>query len=186
MVHALTLPAHSELEKTERGPFSGMAAYLWSRNTDIQEFRNVRPFHRSTGTLRFFIRPKSKPASDGIAEPTRSTEPSERALTAFNGNRRVPPPVNEPVKSYAPGSPERAALKDRLKSMAGERVDIPLIIGGEEVHTGELVDSVMPHNHRHVLGQWHRADETHIDRAVRAAAAAAKDWANWPWEDRAG
>ncbi|MFL5523269.1 MAG: aldehyde dehydrogenase family protein, partial [Gemmatimonadaceae bacterium] len=129
--------------------------------------------------------PKSKPASDGIGEPTRSTEPSERALTAFNGNRRVPPPVNEPVKSYAPGSPERAALKDRLKSMAGERVDIPLIIGGEEVHTGELVDSVMPHNHRHVLGQWHRADESHIDRAVRAAAAAAKDWANWPWEDRA-
>src|SRR3954468_12031954 len=58
MVHALTLPAHSELEKTERGPFSGMAAYLWSRNTDIQEFRNVRPFHRSTGTLRFFIRPQ--------------------------------------------------------------------------------------------------------------------------------
>ena len=61
-----------------------------------------------------------------------------RALSGFNGNRRVPPPVNEPVKSYAPGSPERAALKDRLQSMSSERADIPLIIGGKEIHTGEL------------------------------------------------
>src|SRR4051795_9222194 len=129
--------------------------------------------------------PKSKSASDGIGEPTRSTEPSERALTGFNGNRRVPPPVNELVKSYAPGSPERAALKDRLRSMAGERVDIPLIIGGEEVHTGELVDSVMPHDHRHVLGQWHRANAANVDEAITAAQRAAKDWANWAWEDRA-
>ncbi|HMG96194.1 MAG TPA: hypothetical protein VK565_07830, partial [Gemmatimonadaceae bacterium] len=96
-----------------------------------------------------------------------------RTLTGFNGNRRVPPPVNEPVKSYAPGSPERAALKDRLRTMSGERVDIPLIIGGQEVHTGQLAQSVMPHDHQHVLAQWHRAGEENIDQAVRAAQEAA-------------
>jgi 1-pyrroline-5-carboxylate dehydrogenase len=103
----------------------------------------------------------------------------------FNGTRRVPKPVNEPVKSYAPGSPERAALKDRLRSMANERVDIPIIIGGEEIRTGDLSQSVMPHNHRHVLGDWHRANASHVARAITAAGEAAKDWANWAWEDRA-
>lgn len=110
---------------------------------------------------------------------------SVRTLAGFNGNRRVPPPVNEPVKTYAPGSPERAALKERLASMASDRADMPLIIGGQEVHTGELVDSVMPHNHRHVLGQWHRATPENVDQAIAAAQNAAKDWANWAWEDRA-
>lgn len=128
---------------------------------------------------------KAKSGSDGAGDTSRSPSETTRTLTGFNGNRRVPQPVNEPVKSYAPGSPERAALKDRLRSMSSERVDIPLIIGGEEVHSGTVVDSVMPHNHRHVLGQWHRAEEKDIDQAVRAAATAAKDWANWAWEDRA-
>src|SRR6266496_1680532 len=78
---------------------------------------------------------------------------SERAATpgviaGFNGNRRVPPPVNEPVKSYAPGNTERAALKDRLASMASERIDIPLIIGGREIFTGDRAQAVMPHAHR--------------------------------------
>jgi 1-pyrroline-5-carboxylate dehydrogenase len=93
--------------------------------------------------------------------------------------------VNEPIKSYAPGSPERAELKARLKSMSNERADIPLIIGGEEVHTGELVQAVMPHNHRHILADWHRANPEHVDMAVKAAESAARDWANWAWEDRA-
>src|SRR5712672_2774624 len=83
-----------------------------------------------------------------------SAEPPGLVLAGFNGNRRVPPPVNEPIKSYAPGSVERAALKERLRSMSNERVDIPNIIGGQEVHTGQLAESVMPHNHRHVLAQW--------------------------------
>ena len=69
--------------------------------------------------------------------------------------------------------------------MSDERADIPLIIGGQEVHTGQLAQSVMPHNHRHVLAQWHRAGEDNIDQAVRAAQDAARDWANWAWEDRA-
>jgi 1-pyrroline-5-carboxylate dehydrogenase len=119
---------------------------------------------------------------EGTAPPS---EPAVRALSGFNGNRRVPTPINETVKSYAPGSPERAALKDRLRSMSNERIDIPLIIGGKEVHTGEIAESVMPHDHRHVLAQWHRASAATIDQAVAAAREAAKDWANWAWEDRA-
>ncbi len=119
----------------------------------------------------------------GAASSLPGTTP--RTLSGFNGNRRVPSPVNEPVKSYAPGSPERDSLKDRLRSMAAERVDIPLIIGGQEVHTGELAQSVMPHNHRHVLGQWHRASADTIDQAIHASREAAHDWANWAWEDRA-
>ena len=69
--------------------------------------------------------------------------------------------------------------------MSNERIDIPNIIGGKEVHTGELAESVMPHNHRHVLAQWHRASAASIDQAVAAAKEAARDWANWAWEDRA-
>jgi 1-pyrroline-5-carboxylate dehydrogenase len=131
--------------------------------------------------------PASQPSDRGNAIDRESSASGEasRVSSAFNGNRRVPPPVNEPVKSYAPGSAERASLKERLRSMANERVDIPLIIGGNEVHTGELVDSVMPHDHRHVLGQWHRANSGNVDQAIAAAQRAAKDWANWAWEDRA-
>ena len=140
----------------------------------------IRPKRPSAASSR-----KAKPTDDGQAANGAAPEVPERALAGFNGNRRVPPPVNEPVKSYAPGSPERTELKARLESMSREQVDIPLIIGGEEVHTGQLVESVMPHNHRHVLGRWHRATEANIDDAIAAARTAAKDWANWAWEDRA-
>jgi 1-pyrroline-5-carboxylate dehydrogenase len=107
------------------------------------------------------------------------------SVSGFNGNRRVPAPVNEQVKSYAPGSAERAALKERLAQMAGERVDIPLIIGGKEIRTGDLAQSVMPHNHAHVLADYHRATASNIDAAVEAARAASREWADWAWEDRA-
>ena len=106
-------------------------------------------------------------------------------LAAFTGTRRVPPPVNEPVKSYAPGSPERAALKVRLATMAKERVDIPIIIGGKEIRTGDLGHAVMPHDHKHVLADWHRASPAHVHQAIAAAKHAESDWANWAWEDRA-
>jgi len=102
----------------------------------------------------------------------------------FNGNRRVPPPVNEPVRSYAPGSPERAELKARLGAMSGERVEIPLVIGGREVRTGATNPVVMPHDHRHVLADCHKASREHVLQAVEAARAAQRDWANWAWEDR--
>jgi len=105
--------------------------------------------------------------------------------SGFNGNRRVPTPVNEPVKSYAPGSPERESLKARLKSMAGERADIPAIIGGKEIRSGDLAQSVMPHNHKHVLADWHKATAADVDSAIAASRDAAREWANWSWEDRA-
>jgi 1-pyrroline-5-carboxylate dehydrogenase len=103
----------------------------------------------------------------------------------FNGIRQVPPPVNEPIKGYAPGSPEKDSLKARLDAMASERIEVPLIIGGAEVKTGDLAQAVMPHDHGHVLADWHRASKEHVLKAVDAAATARHEWARWPWEDRA-
>ena len=107
------------------------------------------------------------------------------SFAAFNGRRRVPPPVNEPIRSYAPGTPERASLKARLDAMAGEKIVMPLIIGGKEVKTGECGRAVMPHDHTHVLGEYHKANEKHVLQAVEAAQKAQKEWAAWSFEDRA-
>jgi len=103
----------------------------------------------------------------------------------FNGIRQVPPPVNEPVRGYGPRSPEKASLKARLESMAGERIEVPLIIGGKDVTTGDKAQAVMPHDHAHVLADWHRASKKHVVKAIDAAAAARDEWARWPWEERA-
>src|SRR5690554_5282233 len=105
--------------------------------------------------------------------------------SSFSGVRRVPPPQNEPNLTYAPGTPERAELKARLASMAGERVDIPIIIGGKEIRTGNTATAVMPHDHRHVLADWHKASAENVQQAIAAANEARREWANWPWEDRA-
>jgi 1-pyrroline-5-carboxylate dehydrogenase len=107
------------------------------------------------------------------------------SIASLSAVRRVPAAVNEPVKSYAPGSPERAELKARLTSMATERVDIPIIIGGKEIRTGKTGRSVMPFDHGHVLADYHLASPEHVQQAIDAALAARKEWANWPWEDRA-
>ena len=107
-------------------------------------------------------------------------------LAAFGGRRRVPAPVNEPVKSYAPGSPEKAEVKARLKQMAAETVEIPLVIGGREVRTGDLANTVMPHDHGHVVARWHRARREDVERAIEAAAEAHREWSAWSFEDRAG
>jgi 1-pyrroline-5-carboxylate dehydrogenase len=104
---------------------------------------------------------------------------------AFAGVRRVPEPVNDPNRSYAPGTPERAELKSRLKAMAAERIEIPLIIGGKEIRTGRTAQSVMPHDHSHVLADYHLADAGHVQQAIAASAIARREWASWPWEDRA-
>jgi 1-pyrroline-5-carboxylate dehydrogenase len=111
--------------------------------------------------------------------------PTTAPLAGFSGTRRVPPPMNEPVKNYAPGSPERASLKTRLKEMAGERPDIPIIIGGKEIRSGETATAVMPHDHKHVLADWHKASKQHVLQAVDAAREAQAEWGNWAWEDRA-
>src|SRR3954462_14238532 len=98
---------------------------------------------------------------------------------------RVPPPVNEPNLSYLPGSPERAALKAALKKMASERVEMPLIIGGREIRTARTQPTAMPHDHQHVLGEWHVADAAHVQQAIEAAKEAQQDWARWTWHERA-
>ena len=106
-------------------------------------------------------------------------------ISAFNGHRRIPSPQNEPNRTYAPGTPERASLKARLKTMASEKVVMPLFIGGKEVKTGSCGQMVMPHDHRHVLGEYHKASEQNVRAAVDAALAARREWANWSFDDRA-
>src|SRR3954467_4616502 len=133
-------------------------------------------------------RPTSSAPDRGAAaseQAANTIHPHSAPLTGFAGTRRVPPPVNEPVRSYAPKSPERADVKARLKEMAGERIDIPLVIGGAEVRTGDKAPSVMPHDHAHVLGDYHKATTKHVEQAVEAARVARADWGNWAWEDRA-
>jgi 1-pyrroline-5-carboxylate dehydrogenase len=128
------------------------------------------------------------PTSPAEQHSTALTPPSGDRVTfnaAFAGVRRVPQPVNEPNKTYAPGTPERAELKARLKSMAAEKVDIPLIIGGREIRTGHTHKAVMPHSHGHVLAEYHTAGPEQIQQAIAASNAARRDWAGWPWEDRA-
>ncbi len=107
------------------------------------------------------------------------------ATSSVTARRRVPVPVNEPVRSYAPGTPERAELKTRLAAMSSERIEIPVVIGGERIQTGEIEHAVMPHDHGHVLADWHKASPELVHKAIDAAAAAHREWASWPWEDRA-
>ena len=97
---------------------------------------------------------------------------------------QVPKPVNEPVLDYLPGSPEKVELKAKLEEMAGQVTDIPLIIGGEEIRTGDTANVVMPHDHGHVLGTYHKAGPEEIKKAIQASQDAHKQWAAWPWEDR--
>jgi 1-pyrroline-5-carboxylate dehydrogenase len=104
---------------------------------------------------------------------------------SFAGIRRVPPPRNEPVLAYGPGSAEKAELKARLRAMASEVFDIPLVIGGKDVRTSEQGQAVIPHDHRRVLARWHKASREHVAAAVEAALQARREWASWPWEDRA-
>jgi len=93
-------------------------------------------------------------------------------------------PVNEPVLGYLPGSAERAALKAELIRLREETIDIPLIIGGQEIHSGETGECRIPHHHRHLLGTYQRAGDSHTHLAIDAAAHAAPGWAQTRWEDR--
>ena len=102
-----------------------------------------------------------------------------------HGIFRPPPPVNEPIKSYAPGTPEREEIRVRLAEMERERLDVPCVIGGEEMRTGDTVQAVMPHRKDHVLADVHQGGAAEVDRAVKASAEAWHDWSRTPWEDRA-
>ncbi len=102
----------------------------------------------------------------------------------MNGIIKVPVPSTEPVKGYAPGSPEKVSLKAQLKKMLSEEIEIPLIIGGKEVKTGQMADCRIPHDHGHLLGRYHKAGPEEIDRAVESAKTAWKDWSEMDWVSR--
>jgi 1-pyrroline-5-carboxylate dehydrogenase len=98
---------------------------------------------------------------------------------------RPPPAANEPIHDYEPGSPARSRLQLRVEQMRNERFEIPLVIGGKDVTTGDLKQAVMPHDKEHVLADVHQGTAEHVQQAVDAAAKAWADWSRWPWEERA-
>ncbi len=102
-----------------------------------------------------------------------------------NGQFSLPLPANEPVLSYAPGSPEKRRLKEVLALLKEEQADVPMYIGGRELRTGRLVAMRPPHEHAHILGHFHEGDATHVHAAIEAALAAKTSWASLSWESRA-
>ncbi|HEU5169647.1 MAG TPA: L-glutamate gamma-semialdehyde dehydrogenase [Gemmatimonadales bacterium] len=103
----------------------------------------------------------------------------------MSGFPNIPVPQNEPVLSYVPGSPERAALKQSLGAVGGQVIDIPIVIGGQEVRAGRTEPVTSPHCHQRVLARVHQADRGIVARAVAAALEAQREWAHWRFEDRA-
>ncbi|HEY7819583.1 MAG TPA: 1-pyrroline-5-carboxylate dehydrogenase, partial [Vicinamibacteria bacterium] len=85
---------------------------------------------------------------------------------------QIPEPINEPLLSYAPGSPERKTLKAQLKEMLATEIEVPILVGGKEVRTGDLADIRVPHDHGHLLGRFHKANAEIVAQAEKAAAAA--------------
>lgn len=103
----------------------------------------------------------------------------------LKGFFNVPEPVNEPVKSYAPGSPERSELQAMLKEFRAQQVDVPMYIGSEEVRTGNKKPMNPPHDHQHLLGYFHEGDASHVEQAINAAMGAKNAWESMEWEQRA-
>jgi 1-pyrroline-5-carboxylate dehydrogenase len=102
-----------------------------------------------------------------------------------DGRFRTRLPANEPVLSYAPGTPERAELRDEIRRMGGREIEIPLVIGGRKVKTDRLGDCRAPHDHAHLLGRWHKAQKQEVQLAIEAAEEAWQDWSRMEWHDRA-
>ncbi|MGC1473663.1 MAG: L-glutamate gamma-semialdehyde dehydrogenase [Psychroserpens sp.] len=98
----------------------------------------------------------------------------------------VPVAINEPVKSYAPGSPEREAVLAAYKEMWATKIDVPLYINGKNIKTGNTKAMSAPHDHQHVVGHYHLAEKSHIEDAIATALEARKSWSQLPWEQRAG
>lgn len=103
----------------------------------------------------------------------------------LKGFFNVPTPVNEPIKDYAPGSKERQLLKEALAEARSKQLDIPMHIGGKEVHTDQKGNVTPPHDHQHILGKYSKGDNTHVQQAIDAALAAKANWENLAWEHRA-
>ena len=103
----------------------------------------------------------------------------------LKGFFNAPKAVNEPVKSYAPNSPEKAAVLAAYKTMWNTTIDVPLYIGSEEIRTGNTRNMTAPHDHKHVVGTYHLAEKSHIEKAIANALEAKTKWANMAWEQRA-
>lgn len=101
------------------------------------------------------------------------------------GYFQVPTAINEPIKTYAPGSPERASIEKMYKKIYNEKAEIPLYIGKEEIKTGHTKSIRPPHDHQHEVGIYHNAEEKHVEQAIDTALEARKEWAKLPWEQRA-
>ncbi|MGO9480671.1 MAG: L-glutamate gamma-semialdehyde dehydrogenase [Candidatus Kryptoniota bacterium] len=101
-----------------------------------------------------------------------------------NAKFEIPIPPNEPVKNYLPGSAEKASLKAKLEEMLSKQIEIPLIIGGEEIKTGKVGRCIVPHDHKTVIAAYHQAGEKEVDLAIKAALAARESWAALDWEER--
>ena len=97
----------------------------------------------------------------------------------------IPKPINEPIRNYEPGSPEKASLKEKLAELSQKEIEIPLIIGGKEVRTGDTGKCIMPHNHGHVLATFHQAGEKEVTQAIESAQVAWKQWSTTPLQERA-
>ena len=97
----------------------------------------------------------------------------------------IPIPVNEPIKDYDPGSPEKASLQAKADELSSQIIDIPLVIGGEEIRTGNTAQCIMPHDHEHVLANFHQASEKEVEMAINASQEAWQSWSKKPLEERA-
>ena len=97
----------------------------------------------------------------------------------------IPKPINEPIRNYEPGSPEKASLKEKLAELSQKEIEIPLIIGGQEIRTGDTGKCIMPHNHGHVLATFHQAGEKEVRQAIESSQAAWRQWSTTPLQERA-
>ena len=97
---------------------------------------------------------------------------------------QVPTAINEPIKSYAPGTPEREAVLKQYKTYFDGNVDVPLYIGSEEIKTGNTRPMSPPHDHKHIVGQYHLAEKKHVSKAIENALESREAWAKLTWEQR--
>ena len=103
----------------------------------------------------------------------------------MKNNNTIPKPINEPIKAYAPGSPEKTSLKNCIQDLKSKTIEVPLIIGGEEIKSNNLSEMYVPHDHQHVLGNYHKAGLKEVNMAIEASLEAWKNWSKTSIEERA-
>ena len=103
----------------------------------------------------------------------------------MKNNNTIPKPINEPIKAYAPGSPEKTSLKNCIQDLKSKTIEVPLIIGGEEIKSNNLSEMYVPHDHQHVLGNYHKAGLKEVNMAIEASLDAWKNWSKTSIEERA-